>query len=88
MPLATKRVSASVPPPAGNGTTTFTGRVGIVLRGSKARAERERSCDHDRATMMVPQRHVRSREARGEPHDVCRRSVKTRMAGTSPAIRA
>ena len=28
MPLATKRVSASVPPPAGNGTTIFTGRLG------------------------------------------------------------
>ena len=28
MPLATKRASASVPPPAGNGTTIFTGRLG------------------------------------------------------------
>ena len=36
MPLATKRVSASVPPPAGNGTTIFTGRDGIVLRERSA----------------------------------------------------
>ena len=41
MPLATKRVSASVPPPAGNGTTILTGRVGIVLRGGADAAERQ-----------------------------------------------